>query len=1229
MKNYNGTTRTLEEGKTGFKNVIFKPGKPPLDSELNFVGDLAEGLSKKQLELLHNSGFFTNPSIYSTGYDNSGTNFGINLTTSPNLLIFKNPHNVPMGVNILGDVVMLGGSNCTNASQAFVTLPPPPGSGSREDLVFLEVWYQQIVSQSYTNRPVVGIKNAQLVVGQLYQIASLGTSTNADWAAIGVIGTPTVGLTFTASATGAGSGTGTVTTNSQVYAYGNIQSGLPTVPDNIYYSLINTQTTDRIQVQYSIRVVPGVNFGVYPDGINDNSTVFGQAAMPLQSTYGYAPHPTDAGLYVAGDGSPSAQTALGSDDGYVYAIPLVRVHRRNAAPFSLSNLNGAGRSVAQGNSDRPDGYFNDKIEIGDIEDLRHSIAPDFNPREILELNFDALLRGQLGTALVESDNSLDVVTSANAIQVDQVSVVTNTGTSDVATPNDQRRVVSDAPTAQETIQSFSLAQRSFGSGPNWSMNDQLTVSLALQSPVGTVLAPNPVVTALVPGGPVDAVVVIPVAVNYLTNDYVITLGAIPAGVTTQNLNVTFDVLYPPGVGLTYVPTNVLKVYEISENVNYSFTTAGNPVRPGSLVPSSGVATDYAIGLDAQKAFTTLYQFTVTGNGTSAYTIPAALGGVPITHIYEYQIDGGFVSRTVGGIKVLNVVFTGSNTIQVTFNGAVASTSTITFFVALSNNAVLIDSQVKGLNEVTESVYLKQTVNSGNNKTQVIFDAGSLVYAAQAAMNNSVDAPGNKQNYVFINGTETPCTVVLQDNYVIVTLATPIGSLTNDTIQIAITRAKTLNVSDQLQIYYQHTPYQGITSRVSFNKGPNSFVNTYVTDKAIGFLVHTSGTGGHNTSVNGAYSPISVKLPMIPSQNDGLLQNNPIAAPIFPTHEGVDPNADFTIGGTIGYDLFETYHDWYDEGFDTEVSVDDLKTMFLRDTVRVNKVGIGFPTAYCSKDTIIQDWSTVIDAAGNLLNGKKLVYWFYAPNPSVMVDVELHLATDTSGTNDHIYLAGGQFVVGWNRVEFVSRTGGTATTNHIVKVQFRFVTSTNTITLYGMNVVPPYLENIAFEAPPILDQDLWYSQSESTLVKFDILRGMYAVSDGVGIEWFGDKAYSFEIPVVSGAPVGTPSLNNTPYVLGKQNFLSKVGVVNNRGTFIGSNFYSVGMSTLTNKPTQTVMYMLEQVIQDPTGNFAPGEYVLRVETRINNNRVVKITNSNFDNLNAFELYRCRGRPLGKV
>lgn len=59
---------------------------------------------------------------------------------------------------------------------------------------------------------VVTAAGAALVVGKVYVITALGTTTAADWLAIGVPAkvTPAVGVSFVAIATGAGTGTGKV-----------------------------------------------------------------------------------------------------------------------------------------------------------------------------------------------------------------------------------------------------------------------------------------------------------------------------------------------------------------------------------------------------------------------------------------------------------------------------------------------------------------------------------------------------------------------------------------------------------------------------------------------------------------------------------------------------------------------------------------------------------------------------------------------------------------------------------------------------------------------------------------------------------------------------------------------------------------------------------------------------------------------------------------------------------
>jgi len=203
-------------------------------------------------------------------------------------------------------------------------------------------------------------------------------------------------------------------TQASIYRNGNVLSpSAVALPDDIADPAIGAESTKRVQIQYRIRttgVAEAIDFKTEPDGFsNPNVLAQGTQASPV-ATYVFVPAdnatvsaPSDAtaygvvdpGLWIAGDGSSGAATALGTVDGFVYAIPLAFVFRRNDAFDSGAgngfdpdnNANGALPSthgpfinpiigpIAAGDSDRPDGYFCDVIVATDVLDLRRQIVP--------------------------------------------------------------------------------------------------------------------------------------------------------------------------------------------------------------------------------------------------------------------------------------------------------------------------------------------------------------------------------------------------------------------------------------------------------------------------------------------------------------------------------------------------------------------------------------------------------------------------------------------------------------------------------------------------------------------------------------------------------------------------------------------------------------------------------------------------------------------------------------
>jgi hypothetical protein len=238
-----------------------------------------------------------------------------------------------------------------------------------------------------------------------------------------------------------GSDTPNKPTQATIYRHGNVDAdSTVNLTDDIEDPLVNTETTKRVQIQYRIRTTgqtEAVNFKTengfdnsnveafgatgaavagYPFVPADNSTVNGSSDATAYQT-------VDAGLWIAGDGSSTAATALGTVDGYVYAIPICFVFRRNdaydggaGAGFDpITNTNGALPQVHPGfanptigaipanTSDRPDGRFHDLIERSDILDLRRQVVPGgIDLKAELERQMTLLLDGTLSTWAIDA-----------------------------------------------------------------------------------------------------------------------------------------------------------------------------------------------------------------------------------------------------------------------------------------------------------------------------------------------------------------------------------------------------------------------------------------------------------------------------------------------------------------------------------------------------------------------------------------------------------------------------------------------------------------------------------------------------------------------------------------------------------------------------------------------------------------------------------------------------------
>lgn len=290
-----GVSRVLSSTDTQYTGVIFQQGKPPLDAEFQLLQSLASDFTQRIVVRNTPSGwlsndtnpsreFITDPSYsnwFQFGQQRSGEKKSIQWASVNGWL-----------VPVMGTKVGTppGSPNNTEVWNKITLDPPPSNSGDfRDDFVFLEVWQARVpAAPSNLNKP----------------------------------------------------------SSSAVYRYGNVEGGASYLADDIKDPMIGFETSQRIQLQYRIRVVKGlIGLATFPDGF-DTSSVKAQGTLatpPSQGGYTFTnmrEELGDPGLWRAGDGTAND---LGTVDGYVYAIPLCVVFRRNSVVWAgdpSQNLNG-------------------------------------------------------------------------------------------------------------------------------------------------------------------------------------------------------------------------------------------------------------------------------------------------------------------------------------------------------------------------------------------------------------------------------------------------------------------------------------------------------------------------------------------------------------------------------------------------------------------------------------------------------------------------------------------------------------------------------------------------------------------------------------------------------------------------------------------------------------------------------------------------------------------------
>lgn len=324
------------EGR-GFETVVFQANKPVVDGELVLSGDLIDDARRAAMRLTSPSGWVSKHFLKDKHVESLFT-----ASVVANRLTLSSP--LDAVVNGWALRVSDTGALGSNYLDLGATAPAP---AKTTNLVVLEVWRKL-----------------------------LGPSPSTDGKSI----------------------------SGKIFRFGNVKyADDPTnFPDDILNPMVGAETTKRVQIQYRLRVISSsVDLVQYPDGISDPSVVAHSVpAAPIApdgvaTLFPYSPSLDDPGLWIAGDGNPA--NTLGTVDGYMYAIPLVAVFRRNSTAWDR-NSNQNGGVASPGPSDRPDGLFYDIITSRDVADLRRSVSlTGFSPQELGDRGFRLLLDNEVRT----------------------------------------------------------------------------------------------------------------------------------------------------------------------------------------------------------------------------------------------------------------------------------------------------------------------------------------------------------------------------------------------------------------------------------------------------------------------------------------------------------------------------------------------------------------------------------------------------------------------------------------------------------------------------------------------------------------------------------------------------------------------------------------------------------------------------------------------------------------
>lgn len=543
-----GISGYLEPSGRAWETTVFLAGKPVLDKELQLFQDAGQEAELTLRQKTLPSGWLASDLLGVRG----GT-VGVDAIVDSSSVANELQLMQDMWAHVNGWLIRVASTNASSRNVLNLGAGPAGAGAKRTDLVVLEVWRRLISAAPSTE----------------------GKSPSG-----------------------------------RIWLHGNVKipagSDLSLNPaDDILDTGVGAETTRRVQIQYRLRVISGVDIIANPYGLNDAAvfahSVPASAAAPdgIATLFTYANQSGvgDPGLWRAGDGNPA--NTLGTVDGYMYAIPLMAVLRRNTTAWNR-NTNHNGGVASPGPSDRPDGLFHDILDFKDIVDLRLGVSPTgWNYQEVLEKSFNSLLDNEVLTEVITTPLGggvrghlhlwADEIGISNAHGGDGTTTGDTPGAEFIGEFDAIRRGFSDRYTAETMTLRYTPA------AANWANNEVITID-PTALPIYPYTAFNwasfapsnisfvEILDATFIGSgttkdqaPIDLDTVKVSGLGGVPQGSIsFDVGTLPAGVTDEALFIRVLVTYPKGVGLSKTPSTDLGSTGLIIN-NPGQLPAGSPV----------------------------------------------------------------------------------------------------------------------------------------------------------------------------------------------------------------------------------------------------------------------------------------------------------------------------------------------------------------------------------------------------------------------------------------------------------------------------------------------------------------------------------------------------------------------------------------------------------------------------------------------------------------------------